>query len=199
MVEQRRHDSARSALLGRVRRVLVLVVLAAAGVATGRLAVTLLETPAPTTAPVRPPAATVPVAEAQRSAGSASARTVRRAAAVLHRWDDRRAAAYARGDPVALRRLYLPGSRAARRDLRVLQAYAERGLVVRGLRTQLLTLEVVEAGRGDLTLAVTDRLVGGHAVGRSSRVALPRDAPSSRVLELSRRGGGWRVASVQDA
>ena len=76
---------------------------------------------------------------------------------MLHAWDADRAAAYARGDPGALRRLYAPGSRAGVRDQRVLQAYAERGLLVRGLRTQVLSLRVLGAGRHRLVVKVTDR------------------------------------------
>ena len=182
-----------------VRRVLVLLALAVAGVATGRLVVVLLDDAAPTTAPARPPAASSSRAAPPPQVTTDRGSSVRRAAEVLHAWDDRRAAAYARGDPAALRRLYVRGSRAGVRDLRVLQAYAERGLVVRGLQTQLLALRVLDASSGVMRVEVTDRRVGGLAVGRSLRVALPRDAPSSRVVELRRRAGSWRVGAVQDA
>src|SRR4051794_31885457 len=89
-----------------VRRALVLLALSAAGVVTGRLAVLVLDDSAPVTAP---PAAraTAPRLSASPSKDRPPAvRAVRRAAAVLHAWDADRAAAYARGDPAALRGLY---------------------------------------------------------------------------------------------
>ena len=199
MVEEPAADGPRRGLSGRVRRVLVLLVLAAAGVATGRLVVVLLDDAAPTAARTRPPASASVAAAAQPQVTADRGRSVRRASAVLHAWDARRSSAYARGDPAALRRLYVPGSRAGARDLRVLRAYVARGLVVRGVRTQLLSLEVLDARDGALRVGVTDRRVGGRAVGRSVRAPLPRDAPSSTVVELLRHSGGWRVGAVQDA
>ena len=48
----------------------------------------------------------------------------------------------------------------------MLRAWADRGLVVRGLHTQLLAVREVARTRSTWTLRVTDRLVGGVAVGR---------------------------------
>jgi hypothetical protein len=205
---------------GFVRRALVLLAVAVAGVATGRVVASVLDDPTSTAAP---PAA-VTAAPTETATGSAPARpqpvavaevSLRRAAEVLHAWDAARATAYARGDPTALRRLYLPRSRAAPRDVRTLEAYAARGLAVRGLRTQVLALRVLTHGRGRLTLEVTDRLVGGRAVvlsaGRvteraadhrapgSADLALPRDGPTTRVLVLRQRAGEWRMGSVVPA
>jgi hypothetical protein len=186
-----------------LRVVLVLVALAAAGVVTGRLTVMVFDDPSPVAAPpagdaLAPGPRTVP-----SQGGPPSGRSWRRAAAVLHAWDADRAAAYARGDRAALRGLYAPGSRAGVRDLRVLQAYVERGLVVRGLRTQVLSLRVLTRSRNRLTLEVTDRLVGGRVVVGSARrdggVGLPRDAPTTRVVVLRHQAGEWRVRSVQAA
>jgi hypothetical protein len=118
----------------------------------------------------------------------------------LRSWDKRRAAAYARGDVAALRRLYVPGSRAAVADARVLASYLARGLVVRGLRMQLLEVRHVEATGSRLRLTVEDRVVGAAAGpptgGRS--VDLPADLPSTRVVSLVRDDGSrWRVRSVR--
>jgi hypothetical protein len=121
---------------------------------------------------------------------------------VLHAWDAARAAAYARGDRDALRRLYAPGSRAGRRDVRVLEAYVDRGLVVRGLRTQVLAVRVRAQEDRRVVLQVTDRVVGGRAVvhGRPAGrgVSLPYDEPSTRVVSLERSAARWRVVSVRD-
>jgi hypothetical protein len=118
---------------------------------------------------------------------------------VLRAWDARRARAWARGDPRSLRRLYTPDSVAGRRDRAMLRAWATRGLVVRDLRTQLLSVRELARTRSSWTLLVTDRLAGGVVVGAGVRRALPRDEPSTRTVRLRRLGGVWRVASVRPA
>ncbi|HEX6248204.1 MAG TPA: hypothetical protein VFZ64_10065 [Nocardioidaceae bacterium] len=121
------------------------------------------------------------------------------AAVVLRGWDDARARAFADGDPGALRRLYVAGSRAGRADVRVLRGYLRRGLRVEGLRMQVLALDVVEEASGRLRLRVTDRLSGGVVVGRGGSLALPLDEASTRVVELVRtRSGRWQVSSVSE-
>lgn len=125
-----------------------------------------------------------------------------RAAEVLHAWDAARARAYATGDARALRRLYVPGSRAGASDVRVLRAYARRDLRVGGMRMQVLALEVLRAGPAVLRLRVTDRLVGAVAVrdavqGAGERMTLPRDEATSRLVVLRRLDGRWRVAAVR--
>jgi hypothetical protein len=120
-------------------------------------------------------------------------------AAVLADWDARRSAAWAEGDVVALRRLYVDGSRSGAADVRLLRHYVARGLVVEGLATQVLSLDVVERSSSRLVLVVTDRVVGGRAVGGgAARIALPADRASSRRVELVRRGGRWLVAEARD-
>jgi hypothetical protein len=84
---------------------------------------------------------------------------------LLRAWDARRAEAWARGDPRLLSALYTPGSVAGRRDRAMLRAWLARGLVVRGLQTQLLEVREVRRAASTWTLLVTDRLVGGFAVG----------------------------------
>ena len=121
------------------------------------------------------------------------------AAAVLHAWDDRRAAAWAAGDPAALRALYVPGSTAGRSDVAMLQAWQRRGLRVEGLRMQLLDLDVRRAATDRLELVVTDRLTGAVAAGPGVRLALPRDHATTRRVVLVRRGGDWRVAQASPA
>jgi hypothetical protein len=132
------------------------------------------------------------------AAGAVAAARPARVAAVelLRRWDERRAAAWARGDPRLLRPLYTAGSVAGRRDRSMLRSWVARGLVVRGLRTQLLAVRTLEHRRTTWTLEVTDRVLGGVAVGPGVRRPLPRDRPSTRVVRLRRVDGAWRVASV---
>lgn len=138
-------------------------------------------------------------------AGSVAGPAIRPAAAgradersVLERWDRARSAAWERGSLPALRRLYLPGSEAGRRDARLLRRYADRGLRVDGLRTQVLAWSVVSSGPDRLVLRVTDRVVGGVAVrpGVGTRARLPADRPTERRLTLVLREGRWLMARV---
>jgi hypothetical protein len=119
-------------------------------------------------------------------------------AAILSAWDERRAAAWAEGDLGALRGLYVAGSRAGAADVRLLGHYVERGLTVEGLTTQVLSLEVVRRSPARLVLVVTDRVVGGRAVGRTSSAALPGDHASTRRVVLVRERERWLVAEARD-
>ena len=115
---------------------------------------------------------------------------------VLRAWDAQRAAAWARGDPERLAALYTPGSVAGRRDRAMLRGWRARGLVVRGLRTQLLAVRELRHSPSTWTVEVTDRLAGGVAVGRGIRQRLPVDKATTRTIVLRRVGGQWRVAAV---
>ncbi|MEO5853101.1 MAG: hypothetical protein ABIQ15_11360 [Nocardioides sp.] len=120
------------------------------------------------------------------------------ALAVLHAWDRLRAAAWADADAVALGRLYLPGSAAGERDVRLLRDYRGRGLHVTGIRTQVLAAEVSSQETDRLVVAVTERFAGAVAVGPRTRVTLPRGTPRDRVVVLVRRLGRWVVAAVRE-
>ena len=104
-------------------------------------------------APESPVAAPTAAAPAGRAAGEEQSL----ARAVLAAWDRRRAAAWETGDVLALARLYAPGSRAGRADVRMLRAYLRRGLTVEGLRTQVLALRVPTATGRRLALQVKDQ------------------------------------------
>lgn len=119
---------------------------------------------------------------------------------VLRAWDERRAAAWASGDVGSLRGLYVTGSRSGRRDVEMLGEYAHRGLVVDGLRTQVLALVVLDRTPRRLRLRVTDRVAGGVVRDGSGRQVstLPVDQASTRVLTLRQVDGAWRVAEVRD-
>ncbi len=117
------------------------------------------------------------------------------AARVLRSWDGRRAAAYAEGSVARLRHLYVAG--AGRADVRLLSSYLRRGLRVEEMTVQVLALDVLGHRTGSWTLRVTDRLSRAVAVGRGTRVVLPRDAASTRLVRLVRLGERWRVAGVR--
>lgn len=125
----------------------------------------------------------------------------RHARSVLAGWDEQRATAWRTGDRAALARLYVEGSGAGRRDQRMLAAWNERGLRVRGMATHVLALDVVDQRPAVrprlLRLRVTDRLVGAVAVGSGVRRVLPADRATTRSLVLRRSGGAWRVVSVR--
>jgi hypothetical protein len=118
------------------------------------------------------------------------------ALAVLSAWDAHRAAAWAAGDARRLRALYTPGSVAGQRDVAMLRRWAARGVVVRGLVTQVVSLREVARSPDTWVLAVTDRLAGGTAVGRRASWRLPGDAATAHTVTLRRTGPGWRVSAV---
>jgi hypothetical protein len=117
---------------------------------------------------------------------------------VLRDWDGRRRRAWSAGDVDGLRELYVPGSVSGRRDVRMLRAYAARGLRVTGLRMQVRGAGLVRAGPGRAVVAVTERLVGAVARRGGRSVALPRDHYSHRLVRLRREAGEWLVVEVVD-
>ncbi len=138
------------------------------------------------------PAARPPTAAAQ----PAPDRTA--ALGVLRSWDESRSQAWRRGSARALRDLYVEGSESGRADAALLTAYVERGLRVDGLAVQRADVRVETATADRLVLVVTDRVVGGAAVGEDGRAVLPRDDWSTRTVVLVRDAGRWRVAEVRD-
>jgi hypothetical protein len=119
------------------------------------------------------------------------------ALALLRDWDDRRSRAWTEGDAEALTGLYTPGSRSGRKDRAMLAAWATRGLRVTGLQVQVLDASLRSWTPGRITLEVTDRVIGAHAVSDRFRVRLPEDRPSTRVISLRRVAGAWLVAEVR--
>ncbi len=136
---------------------------------------------------------------AASSVGLVETRRTADALSLLRAWDRRRSQAWADGDAAALTDLYTRASRTGRHDRAMLAAYAARGLRVTGLRTQVLDASLRSWAPGRVTLEVTDRVVGAHAVGRGVRISLPQDRPSTRVISLRRVSGAWRVEEVTDA
>ena len=118
---------------------------------------------------------------------------------VLRGWDERRAAAYAEGDVAALRALYAEGSGAGERDVRLLRSYVERGLVVEGLRQQLLEVSVLDAAPHRLTVRVRDRLATATVVAADREVGLPQDRASTNDVVLVQQDAEWLVWSVDPA
>ncbi len=112
---------------------------------------------------------------------------------VLAAWDAQRSAAWADGDVRRLRSLYTAGSVAGRRDVAMLRRWTDRGLVVAGLRVQVLSLNERSRSPDRLVLDVVDRVHGGTADG----VPLPTDAPTRRTLVLRLVDGEWLVSSVR--
>ena len=98
-----------------------------------------------------------------------------------------------------LRQLYVAGSAAGTRRRARPAGYRRRGLVVEGMRTQVLALRVARAAAGRLRLEVTDRLAGAVAVGRRPAGArCPGTGQHTRGghADARARTAGWRVAAV---
>ena len=128
---------------------------------------------------------------------SASGRgDVRSALSVLHEWDGRRAVAWARSDESELRALYVPGSAAARADVRLLRSWTARGLVVRRLETQVFGVRVLRHSPRTVVIRVLDRVAGGVVEEHGEERPLPSTRPVVRRIELVLDGDDWRVASV---
>jgi hypothetical protein len=122
-----------------------------------------------------------------------------RALAVLDAWDVRRAAAWATGDAEQLGALYTAGSTAGAADVALLARYAGRGLVVHGMRMQVLRVRVLTVRPRRVEVEVTDRLTGAVAArvtDPTSVRALPADPATTRLLVLRRVGGRWLMARV---
>ena len=130
--------------------------------------------------------------------GATSPRNPATAARILADWDRQRARAWARGDVDALTDLYVPDSRTGSVDVAMLRHWTARGLRVVGLQTQVLRLDVIAQKETRLSVLVTDRVVGGEAVGPVGRVGLPSDRASTRRITLRNVSDRWLVAEVRD-
>lgn len=151
-------------------------------------------------APAAPPPEG-PVVVLGPAAGRVGAARAVGALAVLRDWDRARSRAWARGDPAALRRLYVAGSSAGARDVAMLRAWLRRGLRVERLEMQVLAVELRRRTDRRIVLVVTDRLADGAAIraGPGEPPALPRDGPTTRRLVLVHAGARWLLASAQPA
>jgi membrane-associated protease RseP (regulator of RpoE activity) len=160
----------------------------------------LLNSPSPTGGPPdRGPVTTGPVTAGPVTAGPATVVAAGRPmpGTVLRQWDRARERAWATADVPGLRALYVPGSVAGAVDVARLRAWRSRGLRVRGVRPQVLALEVRRATGSSIVLRVTERLVRAVAVGRGVRRVLPASGPATRTVTLQRAGrsaeADWRV------
>ncbi len=120
--------------------------------------------------------------------------------AVLRDWDRARSRAWAHGDVLALRRIYLAGSRAGQRDVGMLSRWVERGLRVRRMTMQVLTIELRVRTERRIVLDVTDRLADAAAVpvGGGRPTALPRDGLTTRRLAFRLTRVGWVLAAAYE-
>lgn len=119
------------------------------------------------------------------------------ALAVLHGWDEARAAAWARGDEHALASLYVSGSPAGRRDVALLRRYLARGLHVEDMHTQVLGARVLVHRQDRIVIEVTDRLASAVTSFAGTSVPLPRDRARRHRIGLRLVDGRWRVEEVR--
>jgi hypothetical protein len=118
-----------------------------------------------------------------------------RAVRVLEAWQERRARAYSSGDVAALRRLYVPGSEAGRRDCAVLAAYAARGVTLR-LQTHTTRLSVLASRSRHVVLRqrAVVRTVARLLHGRER--ALPSPGAQWRRVVLRLEEGRWLLSAA---
>ncbi len=115
---------------------------------------------------------------------------------MVTRWHAARSRAYTSGSLRRLRALYADG--AAGPDLRVLRDYRDRGVRLRSLRVQVLSVAVLRWHPAERLVRVTDRVARAVVVGTQGRPhLLPRDAASTRAVRWLRRAGRWRVVEVR--
>ncbi len=117
-----------------------------------------------------------------------------RAVRVWEEWQAARAAAYSSGEVGALRRLHDPRSRAGRRDVAVLRAYAERGLTL-DLATRTRRLSVLVARPRLVVVRVVARTRAVARSGAAARV-LPTAPWQRRRLVLRLVDGRWRLSAA---
>lgn len=120
--------------------------------------------------------------------------------AVLRDWDRARSAAWAHGDVRALRRIYLEGSRVGVRDVGMLRRWVARGLRVRRMTMQVLSVGLRVRTERRIVLDVTDRLADAVAVpvDGGERRSLPRDGLTTRRLSFRLTRAGWVLAAVYE-
>lgn len=150
--------------------------------------------PDPIPASTPEPGAVSVSSEAEAEASEAEAGPGPPVVSVLQDWDAARSDAYAAGDRRALADLYLPGTRVGAADDRLLSSYLRRGLRVRDLEVQLLSVEVIRSSDDEMLLRVVDRISAGRVEGAGVRQALPQDRPTAHRVRLVRSGARWVLA-----
>lgn len=135
----------------------------------------------------------------QGQAGPPGSDPVSRWRPILAAIDGRRARAWRTGNPALLRRVYVAGSHALRRDRAMLSRYGDRGLRVDGVRLGFLSVAVLAQRPGRADLLVVDQLGRARALGpHGARLVLPTDRPSRHRVTLRRTSAGWRIAAVSN-
>lgn len=139
--------------------------------------------------------ASAPTGRASASVRPPAARAdLVRALAVVRDWDVDRAQVWRTQDTARLRLLYVPGSAAGHRDVRLLRRYRARGVVVRRLVTQVFAVTLLRSARSRVRVRILDRVAGGVVSHRGRSRALRSTVPTARVVEFRRSRGEWRVA-----
>jgi hypothetical protein len=116
---------------------------------------------------------------------------------ILDRLDRRRESAYATNDRASLGAVYVADSPVLRHDLAMLEAYAERGVRLTGVRLRTFDVQLLGQSGPYVRLRVVDRLDRPTAHGADGSVRLPRDRATPRVVVLRDATAGWRIAAVR--
>lgn len=100
-------------------------------------------------------------------------------------------------DARALSSVSLPGSLARSADLRLLDALRTAGVRLRGVSTRVVGLEVVSQGDARARVAVVTVQAPYTRSGPDGVRAVPAQPERCVVLDLGRRGEGWRVNRIE--
>ncbi|MEI6621154.1 MAG: hypothetical protein WCP28_04535 [Actinomycetes bacterium] len=121
---------------------------------------------------------------------------------VLASLDAQRAQAFSEGSPDRLTAVYVPGSAAEVRDRELMNDLVAMRAKTRGLRNTIVSLSIVTATDNDAKLAVSDKRDAYQIVAVSDGKVLqsrPARAQQIWIIELTKSGSGWRVATVAAA
>ena len=117
---------------------------------------------------------------------------------VLAGLDARRSEAFARGESLALARVYAPGSAPLARDTDALRRLAVSGITAPGLRLEVSEVRAVSAEPERVVLRVVDRLPAHDLIARDGTVREHRAGrgPQAWQIVLVPSSGEWRIAAV---
>jgi hypothetical protein len=122
---------------------------------------------------------------------------------VLVALDARRSEAFARGESLALARVYAAGSRPLARDTEALRRLVAAGVTAPGLRLEVSQVRPLSVEPRRALLSVVDRLPAHDLIARDGTVREHRPGRGPQAWQITvvpapgRPAGEWRIAAVE--